>query len=430
MPSVIVIGAQWGDEGKGKIVDLLSESAQLIVRSQGGNNAGHTIMVKGKEHRFHLIPSGILYPRAKCCIGGGTVIDPKVLIEEMQGLEKEGVLLTGRLFISPYAHLIFPYHNEFDRSLEEFKGGNSIGTTGRGIGPCYADKADRWGIRIADLINPQVFSKKLKQVLEFKNQILEKIFHKPPLDFKVIHESYSKYAEYLKPFVGDVETLTAEQIEKGAKVLFEGAHGSMLDNTFGSYPFVTSSCTLASGVAAGAGVGPSGINHTVAVLKAYTTRVGNGALPTELDDQELSLFPDHRSAREYGTTTGRKRRMGWFDAVVARFALRLSNANSIALMKLDILDQVPEIKICTGYHIDGRTISTPPSLAEDFERVIPVYETLPGWMTSTHGIKNFNKLPVNTQKYIEAIEKFCRIPVNILSMGPGREDTIIIKNPY
>lgn len=427
MRSVIVVGMQWGDEGKGKVIDLLSEHAEVIVRSQGGNNAGHTIVVGQDEYKFHLVPSGILYPHTQCCIGGGTVIDPKVLLEEINGLLTRGVALERRLFLSPYAHLIFPYHRALDRLYEEQKGTNAIGTTGRGIGPCYADKVARTGIRICELLQRPILEKRLKAILPLKNLEVQKIFNQPPFDLEAIVDEYVAYGAQLSPFVSDVESIVADSLEQDKKVLFEGAHGTLLDIHYGTYPFVTSSSTLSSGVANGAGVGASRIDHTVGVVKAYTTRVGAGPLPTALDQIDQKLFMDNVAAREIGTTTGRNRRMGWFDAALVRFAVRLNGIDSLAITKLDVLDSLDRIKICTGYRLEGKVLQTPPPIVEEFERVEPIYETLPGWKTSTKDIFAYERLPVNARRYIERIQELVGAPIHIVSIGPERHRTIFLQ---
>ncbi len=411
MPSVIVVGIQWGDEGKGKMIDLLSLKAQVIVRAQGGNNAGHTIIVNGEEYRFHLIPSGILYSHAKCYISGGTAIDPAVLLKEMEGLTSRGISLEGRLYLSPYAHVIFPYHQELDKLHEEQKGAHAIGTTGRGIGPCYVDRADRVGIRMCELVRKDILKEKLKFIVSMKSNEIK-------IDFEKLYTQYVSLGEKLAPFVSDVELAVSEALDSGKNVLFEGAHGTFLDTTFGTYPYVTSSSTIASGVCAGAGIGPTKIDHTLAVVKAYTTRVGNGPMPTEAD---LSL--DHHVAREIGTTTGRKRRMGWFDAVLVRQGVRLNGASSLAITKLDVLDKLSLIKICYAYRLGNTLMSTIPPIVEDMAQVEPVYETLPGWESDTTGCKHFGELPENAQKYLRRIEELCKTPISIVSIGPEREKT-------
>ncbi len=428
MQSIIVIGTQWGDEGKGKVIDLLSEKADCVVRAQGGNNAGHTIVVGHNEFRFHLVPSGALYPHTQCFITGGTVIDPKVLIAEIAGLESKGVSIKGRLHLSSYAHCIFPYHCQLDKLYEEQKGEGKIGTTGRGIGPCYMDKAARIGIRICDLIDPALLEKRLKWVLPVKNRELQLLFDREPIDFESLYQEYVEYGKALFPFVGDAEVKVAHAISANKKILFEGAHGALLDGTFGTYPFVTSSYTMASGVSVGAGIGPTRISHTIGVVKAYTTRVGSGPLPTALNAEEEYLFMDHAAAREIGTTTGRKRRMGWFDACLVRFAATLSGVDSLALMKLDILDNVEEIKICTGYRLNGELLSIPPPTIEALERVEPVYETVPGWKQSTKDITSLHALPKNARHYLDRIADLIGVPLSLVSVGPERHRTIVLKD--
>ena len=352
MPSVIVVGAQWGDEGKGKIIDILTANAKHVIRAQGGNNAGHTILIGKEEYKLHLIPSGILHPNPKCYIGAGTVLDPEVLINEIDSIQSRGHTTKGRLWISPAAHVIFPYHRQMDLLLEKKKGDRSIGTTGRGIGPCYADKANRLGIRIGEFIRQDLFPKALKPVLNLKNEELIKIYGEPPLSYDAMLKQYNAYADYLRPYVTNIEVDICNAINKNENVLFEGAQGTFLDITSGTYPFVTSSNTIAGGICVGAGVGPSHIHHTLGVVKAYTTRVGNGPLPSEAKEDEN--FLDHHNAREYGTTTGRKRRIGWFDSVLAKTAVCLNGLQSMALTKLDILDELENIKICIGYKIHGK----------------------------------------------------------------------------
>lgn len=427
MQSIVVVGIQWGDEGKGKMIDLLSEKAQHIVRSQGGNNAGHTIMVGKEEYRFHLVPSGILYPHTLCYITGGTVIDPEVLLHEIQSLEQRGVEVSGRLFLSPYAHVIFPYHKELDKLIEKRREGSFIGTTGRGIGPCYTDRASRIGIRICELINKDIFEARLKSVLSWKNQELQLIFNQAPLDFTDLFEKYLEYGKRLKKYVFEAEEAIGIALNKKEPVLFEGAHGSFLDLVFGTYPYVTSSNTIAAGVCAGAGIGPTKIDHVLGVVKAYTTRVGNGPLPTALTKEEEANFLDHAAAREIGTTTGRKRRIGWFDAPLARCGVLLNGIDSLAVTKLDILDDLNEIKICVGYRLNGRKINAPPALVEDMEKVEPIYETLPGWKVPTKGILKVNDMPENAKKYLRRIEDLCEAPISIISIGPERESTLFLK---
>lgn len=428
MPSVIIVGTQWGDEGKGKVIDLLAEQADLVVRAQGGNNAGHTIVVKGEEFRFHLIPSGILYPHTQCFISGGTVIDPKVLLQEIKELKGKGITLEKRLHLSPYAHIIFPYHRQLDRLIEERKGTAAIGTTGRGIGPCYTDKMSRIGIRICELINPALLEKKLRAILPLKDLEVHGIYQQPLLDFNEIFDEYVAYGKELAPYVSDVEKIVAQACREKKNVLFEGAHGTLLDISFGTYPFVTSSNTISSGVSSGAGIGPSCIDHTIGVVKAYTTRVGAGPLPTALTEQEQKLFLDNVAAREVGTTTGRNRRMGWFDACLVRLAARLNGMDSLALTKLDVLDSLKEIKICTAYRLDGQLLDSPPPAVEDLDRVEPIYETLPGWNCSTKDFSSFDQLPKNAMAYVNRICELVSTPLSILSLGPERERTLFTQD--
>ncbi|MBS0624792.1 MAG: adenylosuccinate synthase [Verrucomicrobia bacterium] len=424
MSSIAVVGMQWGDEGKGKVIDLLSELAQHIARAQGGNNAGHTVIVKGIEYRFHLIPSGILYPHTKCYIGGGTVVDPASLLLEIDGLKKHGISYVKRLYISQYAHVIFPYHRLIDQLSEKAKGSSAVGTTGRGIGPCYVDKTNRIGIRIADLLTPKVFRSKLEAILAVKNKELELLYQHKGFDLDDVYQEYSDYAEKLALFVAPVEEMLFAAAQKKEKILFEGAQGSLLDVTFGTYPFVTSSCTLSGGICSGLGVGPSRINSAIGVTKAYTTRVGNGPFPTELAGSELDLFPDHTTAREIGVTTGRKRRIGWCDAFLLRHTACLNGVDSLAIMKLDILDRFEEIKICVGYKIDKKPLKSFPATAEELAEVEPIYETLPGWKTSTSDINLYDELPENAKKYLRHLEKYLEIPISLISVGPQRHQTI------
>lgn len=424
MSSIAVVGMQWGDEGKGKIVDLLSELAQHIARAQGGNNAGHTVIVKGVEYRFHLIPSGILYPHTKCYIGGGTVIDPPSLLREIEGLKKQGIPYENRLFISQYAHVVMPYHRLLDQLSEKSKGTSAVGTTGRGIGPCYVDKTNRAGVRVADLLSPSIFKAKLELLLPIKNRELERIYGHEPFDLELIFEEYSSYAQKLAPFVAPVEEMLYAAAKRKEKILFEGAQGSLLDVTFGTYPFVTSSCTLSGGVCSGLGIGPSQIQSAIGVTKAYTTRVGNGPFPTELLGHDLSLFPDHIAAREIGVTTGRKRRIGWFDAFMLRHTICLNGVDSLAIMKLDILDGLDEIKVCVGYKLNGQPVRSFPATVEELSAVKPVYETLPGWKSPTSEIGLYDELPSNAKKYLRHLEKFLEVPISLISIGPQRHQTI------
>ena len=418
VPAVAVIGMQWGDEGKGKVIDLLSENAVHIARAQGGNNAGHTIVADGKEYRFHLIPSGILYPHTKCYIGGGTVIDPQALIEEMETFSHRGVDVK-RLYISPYAHLIFPYH----RILDELNEGiNAIGTTKRGIGPCYVDKVGRLGLRFADLLSKDTFPGKLAKILDWKNKELERLHGHPPLSIDDIVSEYKIYGDLLAPFVAPVEEMLNQAYSRGERILCEGAQGSLLDVTFGTYPYVTSSCTIAGGISTGIGIGPTRIDLVVGVAKAYTTRVGNGPFPTELSPEELSLFPDHTTAREIGVTTGRKRRIGWLAIPLLLHTIQLNGADSLALMKLDILDQVSEIKICVAYKIGKKETRSFPATVEELAKAVPVYETHPGWKTPIKSARLYDELPHLARSYVRRVGELLNVATGLVSVGPSREE--------
>jgi len=418
MTSIIVVGTQWGDEGKGKMIDLLSQRASLVVRAQGGNNAGHTIVAQGVEYRFHLVPSGILYPHTHCVIGGGTAIDPEALLKEIEELEGRGISVRGRLFVSSHAHVIFPYHKQLDLLYEKQRGNAAIGTTGKGIGPCYADRVARTGVQMGELLRGDI----LRTKLEMKQKELPM-----PLDVEALSEQYRTYGKRLAPFVADVEEMLALGLERKQPILFEGAHGTFLDVTFGTYPFVTSSSTLAAGICAGAGVGPSCIDHTLGVAKAYTTRVGNGPLPTALSSEEEALFLDHIAAREIGTTTGRRRRLGWFDAALVRYAVRLNGVDSLALTKLDVLDHLPRIKLCTGYRLRGETLRTPPALTQDWNACAPIYEEHEGWQTSTRNVARLDQFPSAARTYLDRIEELSGVPLSVISVGPERDRTIFLR---
>ncbi len=422
--SIAVVGMQWGDEGKGKVIDLLSKNARHIARAQGGNNAGHTIVDGTTEYKFHLIPSGILYSKTKCYIGGGTVIDPASLLQEMADLLKNNIQFERRLFLSQYAHVVLPYHRTLDLLAEQKKGKAAIGTTGKGIGPCYVDKVRRTGIRIAELIDPAQLKTRLEELLPAKNEELLKLYGHEGFKVDDLVREYTDYGQKLKLFVAPVEEMLFAAAKNDEKILFEGAQGALLDVTFGTYPFVTSSCTLSGGVTAGLGFGPSRIDHVLGATKAYTTRVGNGPFPTELTEDELKLFPDHTKSREIGTTTGRKRRMGWLDVVILRSTICWNGADSLALMKLDILDTLDEIKICIGYKLHGKMIESFPASLEDLKHVTPVYESHPGWKCSTEDVKNFDALPSEAKHYIKRIETLLQVPISIVSVGPERERTI------
>lgn len=428
MPNIIVVGTQWGDEGKGKVIDILSEKASHVVRAQGGNNAGHTIIVENVEYKFHLIPSGILYPNVRCYLGGGTVIDPEKIKEEIDSLESQGVSVKKRIFISPHAHVILSVHRKIDALQEKAKGKNAIGTTGKGIGPAYTDKASRIGIKMGEFVRPDILRKRLTSFLTIKNKELTALYGDEAIVLEDLMNHYALYAEFLTPYVADVETKLATAIQAKESILFEGAHGTLLDINFGSYPYVTSSNTISAGVCCGAGVGPTKIDYTVGVLKAYNTRVGNGPFPTEFKEEEYNQFLDNKTAREIGTTTGRNRRMGWFDAVLGKYSMNLNGIDFLAITKLDVLDTLSEIKICTHYLFKGEKVHTPPAVWEDLDEVEPVYEVLPGWRSSTRDIQRFEELPPNAQNYIKRIESLLRTPIAMVSTGPEREKTLILNH--
>ncbi|MGD1917981.1 MAG: adenylosuccinate synthase [Pleurocapsa sp.] len=426
MANVIVIGAQWGDEGKGKITDLLSRSADVVVRSQGGVNAGHTVVVAEQTFKLHLIPSGILYPKTECIIGSGTVIDPQVLIEEIEQLKALGVTVDN-LNISQTAHVTMPYHRKIDQASEESRGEYKIGTTGRGIGPTYADKSERTGIRVLDLMNPEHLRKQLGWTINYKNVILEKLYNLPPLDPEKVIAEYLKYAEFLRPFVIDSSLKIYEAVKEKKNILFEGAQGTLLDLDHGTYPYVTSSNPIAGGACVGAGVGPTTIDRVIGVAKAYTTRVGEGPFPTELNDSVGQLLGD--LGAEFGTTTGRRRRCGWFDAVIGRYAVRINGLDCLAITKLDVLDELAEIKVCVAYEIDGEICHHFPPNASQFANCKPVYKTLPGWQKSTTGCRSLSDLPENALNYLKYLAELMKVPIAIVSVGPGRDQTIIVEDP-
>ncbi|MEL6495325.1 MAG: adenylosuccinate synthase [Cyanobacteria bacterium J06623_7] len=426
MANVIVIGAQWGDEGKGKITDLLSRSADVVVRSQGGVNAGHTVVVAEQTFKLHLIPSGILYSNTECIIGSGTVIDPQVLIEEIEQLKTLGVTVDN-LHISQTAHITMPYHRKIDMASEESRGEYKIGTTGRGIGPTYADKSERTGIRVLDLMNSDHLRKQLGWTINYKNVILEKLYNLPPLDSEKVIAEYLKYAEYLKPFVVDSSLKIYEAVKEKKNILFEGAQGTLLDLDHGTYPYVTSSNPIAGGACVGAGVGPTTIDRVIGVAKAYTTRVGEGPFPTELNDEVGQLLGD--IGAEFGTTTGRRRRCGWFDAVIGRYAVRINGLDCLAITKLDVLDKLEEIEVCVAYDIDGEICNHFPTNASQFANCKPVYKTLPGWQSDTTSCRSLSDLPKNALTYLKYLAELMKVPIAIVSVGPGRDQTIIVEDP-
>jgi adenylosuccinate synthase len=418
----ILVGGQWGDEGKGKIIDLLSERADMVIRSQGGNNAGHTVVNAGQEFRFHLIPSGILYPKTTCVIGNGVVLDPRVLLEEMEQVQSRGISID-RLVISDRAHLIMPWHPILDKLEEEQRGDDRLGTTWRGIGPAYADKIRRIGFRVGDLTKTRFLEKKLTFVLnKIKNPILEQLYHVPALDLQQILDEYTAYGERLGPYIKDIFPMIQQALQSNQRILLEGAQGSMLDLDFGTYPYVTSSSPTAGGALTGSGIPPTAVDLTMGVFKAYTTRVGYGPMPTELDN---ALGEQIREIGvEYGTTTGRPRRVGWFDAVVARYSVALNGIGSIALTKLDVLDEFDPIRICTGYISKGELQQYPMSNISHLKHCEPVYETLPGWRSSIAAIRRPEDLPKAARRYIERLSELCGAPIDIVSVGASRDQTI------
>ncbi len=422
MANVVVIGLQWGDEGKGKIIDLLAEQADIVVRFQGGNNAGHTIVVNGKKHIFHLIPSGILHPEKRCCIGNGVVIDPAVLLEEFKKLKENGVELTPQRFlISERAHLIMPYHKAIDLAREAKKGKTKIGTTGRGIGPCYEDKAARTGFRMIDLMDKSFFENRLKTQIEEKNFYLTQYLKAEGVDFRETAQTYFEYAEKLAPFIGDVAQFLWKAKEESKNILFEGAQGTHLDMDHGTYPYVTSSNTVASSICSGAGFPINAIDTIIGVCKAYTTRVGGGPFPTELTDSLGDYLRE--KGKEFGATTGRPRRCGWLDLVVVKQAVRLNGVQKLALTKLDVLTGLEEIKVCIGYNYQGKTIDYVPTSFSAIAECRPVYNSFSGWKETLKG-KSWEGLPHTAKVYLEFISDFLGIPISIVSIGSGREEVI------
>lgn len=426
MANVVVVGAQWGDEGKGKITDLLSKSADVVVRYQGGVNAGHTVVVKDQVFKLHLIPSGILYPDTDCIIGCGTVIDPKVLLGELDQLVQLGVS-TKNLLISETAHVTMPYHRLIDQASEVRRGSHKIGTTGRGIGPTYADKSERTGIRVIDLVQPEVLRDRVRWTVEYKNVLLEKLYDLPPLDPEEIIEEYLGYADRLRPHVVDSSLKIYDAIQRKRNILFEGAQGTLLDLDHGTYPYVTSSNPVAGGACVGTGVGPTMIDRVIGVAKAYTTRVGEGPFPTELHGTMGELLRDRGA--EFGTTTGRERRCGWFDAVIGRYAVRINGLDCLAVTKLDVLDELDEIQVCVAYEVDGKRCDHFPSNSQQFADCKPIYQTVPGWKRSTADCRSLDDLPRQALDYLKLLAELMEVPIAIVSLGASRDQTIIVEDP-
>ncbi|HEX2234762.1 MAG TPA: adenylosuccinate synthase [Actinomycetota bacterium] len=424
MPGVALVGIQWGDEGKGKVTDLLAERTDIVVRYQGGNNAGHTIVVRGQRYALHLVPTGILYPHCTPVVGPGTVVDPEVLIGEMDALEGRGID-TSRLLVSGNAHLVMPYHLEIDRVTERRLGRNRLGTTKRGIGPAYADKAARVGLRVQDLLDPKIFSAKLEVALKEKNQLLTRSYGRLPFDHAQVASTYLEHGRRLAPHIADVGPLLQDALDGGRWVLFEGAQATMLDLDHGTYPFVTSSNPISGGACVGGGVGPRDIAEVVGIAKAYCTRVGSGPFPTEADPADADVLAE--AGGEYGTTTGRKRRCGWFDAVAARYAARLNTLTELALTKLDVLSRWPTVKVCVAYDYGGRRYERFPPNQTVFNKCDPVYEEMPGWSEDLRSARSPSDLPPAARAYVERIEELVGVGISWASVGPGREEVVRLR---
>ena len=424
MAAVVVMGSQWGDEGKGKIVDYLARQADTVVRYGGGSNAGHTVAVGGEEYKLRLLPSGILYSGTLCVIGNGVVVDPEVMLEEMDAMQKRGVDVSG-IRLSNRAHIVFPYHRLIDSLSEELRGNSKIGTTKRGIGPCYQDKAKRIGIRVCDLMGKDEFAKRLKENLAIKNMELERLYNHAPLDYGEMLEAYLAYAERLRPYVCDTIALLNEELAAGKRVLFEGAQATMLDLDYGTYPYVTSSHPVSGGIGVGAGVAPGRLKNVVGVVKAYCTRVGAGPFPTEqLNEVGEKL---REAGHEYGTVTGRPRRTGWLDAFVVRYAGLLSGITHMAVTRLDILDGFDEIKMCVGYRYQGAPLNEMPASLKVLAEVEPVYETFKGWKQDISGVRAYDELPAEARAYLERLAEYTGIRQGIVSVGPNRDQTIVLE---
>jgi len=425
MPAIVLLGAQWGDEGKGKATDLLGDKVNYVVRYQGGNNAGHTVVIGKEKYALHLLPSGILTPSCIPVIGNGVVIDPSVLLEEIKGLNERGVD-TSKLRISTNAHLITPYHRTIDKVTERFLGKSKIGTTGRGIGPAYADKINRIGIRVQDLFDESILRKKLEGALRDKNQVLIKVFNRKSIEVEEVLAEYLGYAEVLRPHIVDTSLLLNEALNRGEVVLLEGSQGTLLDVDHGTYPFVTSSNPTAGGASTGSGIGPTKITRVIGIVKAYTTRVGSGPFPTELFDEDGEKL--RSVGGEFGTTTGRSRRTGWYDAPIARYAVRINGLTDFFLTKLDVLTGWEKIPVCVAYEIDGKRIEELPASQTEFHHAKPVYEYLPGWSENISGARSLDDLPKNAQGYVKFLEDISGAPMSAIGVGPGREETIVVRD--
>ncbi len=426
--SVVVIGTQWGDEGKGKIVDLLTDQAHAVVRFQGGHNAGHTLVIDGEKTVLHLIPSGVLREHVKCLIGNGVVLSPSALLKEIKELEDRGIPARERIIISESCPLILPYHIALDQARELARGKQAIGTTGRGIGPCYEDKVARRGIRLGELMDAELFARRLHKVLEYHNFALEHYFKVEPVDYQQVLDEALQQADELRSMIGDVPGILHELRRRGEAIMFEGAQGALLDIDHGTYPFVTSSNTTSGGAAAGSGVGPADLEYVLGIVKAYTTRVGAGPFPTELDDAS----GEHMGKRghEFGATTGRKRRCGWLDMVALKRSLNINAVSGLCITKLDVLDGLETLKIAVAYNYKDEQVTVPPAGADNFEACTPVYLEMPGWQESTIGVQSYEDLPVAAVDYLQKIEALSGVPVDIISTGPDRAETIILNHPF
>ncbi|ABR50831.1 Adenylosuccinate synthase [Alkaliphilus metalliredigens QYMF] len=422
MPSIVIVGAQWGDEGKGKIIDYLAQEADVVIRAQGGNNAGHTVMVEDKKYSFHLLPSGVLFEDKLNIIGNGVVFDPEGFLQEIEVLKKEGIN-TSNIKIDERVHVIFPYHKRIDQLEEEARGEAQIGTTKKGIGPCYMDKIQRSGIRLGEMIDEEDFKDRLYKQVDDKNKIIEKIYEAEGFEKEAMYETYLKYAREIKKYVTDTTILAHEALKAKKKVLFEGAQGTLLDIDLGTYPYVTSSHPTAGGFPIGAGIGPNQIEQVLGIVKAYTTRVGSGTFPTELDNEVGDKI--RIKGNEFGTTTGRPRRCGWFDGVMVRYTTRINGLTAMSLMLLDVLSGFDTLKICTGYELEGEMVAHFPANIKTLGKCKPIYEELPGWEEDITNMKTYEELPENAKKYIERIESYVGVPIKMISVGPKRNQTII-----
>ena len=424
MPAIVLLGAQWGDEGKGKATDLLGDRVDYVVRYQGGNNAGHTVVIGDQKYALHLLPSGILSPNVIPVIGNGVVIDPGVLLTEIKGLNERGID-TSKLKISTNAHLITPYHRTIDKVSERFLGNSKIGTTGRGIGPAYADKINRIGIRIQDLFDPSILQQKIEGALRDKNQVLIKVFNRKGLEVEEVLKEYLEYAEILAPYIADTGLLLNKALDAGKNVLLEGSQGTLLDVDHGTYPFVTSSNPTAGGACTGSGIGPTRISRVIGIVKAYTTRVGSGPFPTELFDEDGEKL--RTIGGEIGVTTGRARRCGWYDAPIARYAVRVNGLTDFFLTKLDVLTGWEKIPVCVAYEVDGKRVEELPASQSDFHHAKPIYEYLPGWSENITKARTFDELPANARAYVKYLEEISGAPMSAIGVGPGRDETIVLK---